>query len=305
MSLTLEAIYRVRSDARSIEARARAIAVEQSVEVPIEAIDDDHVMSNIIGRVAGIEEAEPGSYEVRIALAAETVGHDPGPLINMLFGNTSIHDDVVLQDAEIPAELVKSFGGPHHGLDGLRGRVGAGARALTCSALKPQGLPAKKLAALAEQFARGGIDYVKDDHGLADQAYSPFSARIEAIAPALPAAEKATGRAGPLRAEPLGKPRRYAPAGRHGEAGGSRHGDDRPNDRRPRQFSPAGARECRPRLLRPSGARRGFAHCAAPPDRQAVPAFRGRCRHFPELRRSVRLFGRDLPGACPGGAGAL
>ena len=195
MSLTLEAIYRVRSDARSIEARAHAIAVEQSVEMPTEAIDDDRVISNIVGRVAGIEEKGPRSYEVRIALAAETVGHDPGQLINMLFGNTSIHDDVVLQDAEIPPELAKWFGGPHHGLDGLRGRVGAGARALTCSALKPQGLPAKKLAALAEQFARGGIDYVKDDHGLADQAYSPFSARIEAIAPALRAAEKATGRA--------------------------------------------------------------------------------------------------------------
>src|SRR5262249_61018301 len=195
MSLTLEAIYRVRSDARSIEARAHAIAVEQSVEVPTEAIDDDRVISNIVGRVAGIEEKGPRSYEVRIALAAETVGHDPGQLINMLFGNTSIQDDVVLQDAEIPAELAKWFGGPHHGLDGLRGRVGAGARALTCSALKPQGLPAKKLAALAEQFARGGIDYVKDDHGLADQAYSPFSARIEAIAPALRSAEKATGRA--------------------------------------------------------------------------------------------------------------
>jgi ribulose-bisphosphate carboxylase large chain len=195
MSLTLEAIYRVRSDARSIEARAHAIAVEQSVEMPTEAIDDDRVISNIVGRVAGIEEKGPRSYEVRIALAAETVGHDPGQLINMLFGNTSIQDDVVLQDAEIPAELAKWFGGPHHGLDGLRGRVGAGARALTCSALKPQGLPAKKLAALAEQFARGGIDYVKDDHGLADQAYSPFSARIEAIAPALRAAEKATGRA--------------------------------------------------------------------------------------------------------------
>src|SRR6266480_3666637 len=98
----------------------------------------------------------------------------------MLFGNTSIHDDVVLHDAEIPTELARSLGGPRHGLDGLRGKVGAGARALTCSALKPQGLPARKLAALAEQFARGGIDYVKDDHGLADQAYSPFGARVEA-----------------------------------------------------------------------------------------------------------------------------
>ena len=191
MSPGLEAVYRVRSDASSIEDRARTIAVEQSVEMPVSAIEDDYIRSNIVGRVVGIEPRDAGTFEVRIALAAETVGQDPGQLINMLFGNTSIHDDVVLHDAEIPAELIKSFGGPRHGLHGLRQKVGAGDRALTCSALKPQGLPPEKLAALAEKFAVGGVDYIKDDHGLADQAYSPFAARVAAIAPVL----RATGRA--------------------------------------------------------------------------------------------------------------
>src|SRR5437868_1536812 len=157
----LEAIYRVRSDARSIEARARAIAIEQSVEMPVEAIEDEAVLAGIVGRVVGIEEKGSGTFEVRIALSAETIGEDPGQLVNMLFGNTSIHDDVVLEDAEITAELVRGFGGPRHGLGGLRSRVRAGARALTCSALKPQGLAVKKLAVLAENFARGGIDYIK------------------------------------------------------------------------------------------------------------------------------------------------
>ena len=195
MSQDLEAVYHVRSDARSIEARARAIAVEQSVEMPVEAIEDGYVLSSIVGRVVGIEEKEARTFEVRIALAAETVGQDPGQLINMLFGNTSIHDDVVLRDATIPGELAKAFGGPRHGLAGLRRKVGASERALTCSALKPQGLRPKELAGLAEKFARGGIDYVKDDHGLADQAYSPFAARVAAIAPALRAVGPATGRA--------------------------------------------------------------------------------------------------------------
>jgi ribulose-bisphosphate carboxylase large chain len=56
---------------------------------------------------------------------------------------------------------------------------------LTSAPLKPQGLPAARLAALAERFARGGIDYIKDDHGLADQAYAPFAARLEAVTAAL------------------------------------------------------------------------------------------------------------------------
>jgi ribulose-bisphosphate carboxylase large chain len=181
----VQAIYHVRSDARSIEARAQAIAIEQSVELPLEAIDDDTVKAEIVGRVLTIDDVGNGVFAVRMALAAATVGGDAGQLINMLFGNTSIHDDVVLHDAEIPAELVAAFGGPRYGLDGLRQRVGAGRRALTCSALKPQGLPPATLAALARQFAQGGIDYIKDDHGLADQTYSPFAARVAAVAAAL------------------------------------------------------------------------------------------------------------------------
>src|SRR5581483_10942225 len=167
----IEAIYRIRCDARSIETRARTLAVEQSVEMPLAAISDEFVLGEIVGRVEAIREIEPGLFEVRVSLAAATVGDDPGQLLNMLFGNSSLHEDVVLWDIELPAVLMATFAGPRHGLNGLRARVGAGMRALTCSALKPQGLPASGLAELAARFARGGIDYIKDDHGLADQVY--------------------------------------------------------------------------------------------------------------------------------------
>jgi ribulose-bisphosphate carboxylase large chain len=183
--LDIQAVYRVRSDRRMIAERARAIAVEQSVEMPPAAIDDPYVSSEIVGRVLDVSEVGGGLFEVRIALSTATVGDDAGQLLNMLFGNTSIHDDVMLYDVELPAELVRAFAGPRHGIETLRRRVGAPPRALTASALKPQGLPAHALAALALGFARGGIDYVKDDHGLADQVYSPFAARTEAITAAL------------------------------------------------------------------------------------------------------------------------
>ncbi|HLN09602.1 MAG TPA: RuBisCO large subunit C-terminal-like domain-containing protein, partial [Xanthobacteraceae bacterium] len=118
----------------------------------------------------------------------------PGQLLNMLFGNSSLHDDVVLHDVELPPELVTTFAGPRHGLDGLRRRVGAGRRALTCLALNPQGLPVGELAALAVRFARGGVDYIKDDHGIADQGYSRFAARAHAVAAALQRIADRTGR---------------------------------------------------------------------------------------------------------------
>ncbi len=175
------AVYRVRADAETIEARARTIAVEQSVEMPLEAIDDASILDDIVGKVEAIEDRGGGLFDVRIGLATATVGDDAGQLLNMVFGNTSLHEDVTLVDVAVPA----AFGGPHHGIDGLRRRVGAFGRALTCSALKPQGLPPARLAVIAERFARGGIDFIKDDHGLADQAYSPFAERVAAIAKAV------------------------------------------------------------------------------------------------------------------------
>lgn len=197
----LQAIYHVRCDARAIEARGRAIALEQSVEMPLAAIDDDVVRAAIVGRLEAVSDKGDGVFEVRISLSAATVGDDPGQLLNMLFGNTSLHEDVVLHDVVLPAELVALFGGPRHGLDGLRRRVGAPARALTCSALKPQGLPPERLAGLAAGFAQGGIDYIKDDHGLANQAYSPFAARLQAVTAALRAVQ-----------HPAGRPTRYVPS---------------------------------------------------------------------------------------------
>ncbi len=189
----LTAVYRVRTDADSIAARAQAIAVEQSVEMPLAAIDDPAVLSDIVGRVETIADLGDGCFEVRIGLATGTTGFEPGQLLNVIYGNSSIHDDVVLWDVIFPPELLAPFGGPHHGVAGLRDRAGAAGRAVTCSALKPQGLPIPGLAGLAGRMAAGGIDYVKDDHNLADQTYGRFAERVPACAAAVRRANAATG----------------------------------------------------------------------------------------------------------------
>ncbi len=179
------ATYHVRAAPETIAARAQAIAVEQSVEMPLDAIDAPEILRDIVGQVADIADLGGGTFAVQIALATATIGRDAAQLLNMLFGNTSLHDDVTLADVEIPPDLAATFAGPRHGIAGLRRRVAANGRALTCSALKPQGLSPAQLAALAARFADGGVDFIKDDHGLADQAYSPFAARVRACATAL------------------------------------------------------------------------------------------------------------------------
>ncbi len=190
----ISAVYRVRSSADSIDARARTIATEQSVEMPLEAIDDPVVLAEIVGRVEAIEDRGGGLFDVTIGLVAETVGGDAGQLFNMLFGNTSLQADVALVGADIPARVAAWFGGPKHGISGLRARAEAGRRALTCSALKPQGLSSAALAVLAGRLAAGGLDFIKDDHGLADQEYAPFARRVPACAASVRRATESTGR---------------------------------------------------------------------------------------------------------------
>jgi len=193
MATRIIAIYHVKDSADRIAARAHAIAVEQSVEMPVSAITDRGVLDDIVGKVEDIKDLHDGGFEVRIGLAVATTGLEPGQLMNMLFGNSSIHADIELHDAEFPDPVLSAFGGPNHGLCGLRARAGAHNRALTCSALKPQGLDAKALADIAARLAAGGLDFIKDDHGLADQSYSPFAERVPAVAEAVRRANPKTG----------------------------------------------------------------------------------------------------------------
>jgi len=192
MSTRITTIYRVKADAKTIEARARGIAVEQSVEMPVEPINDPFVLENVLGRVEEIKDRGDGSYDVRIGLASITTGYDAAQFINMILGNTSLQDGITLEDAIFPDDIVKTFGGPNHGLEGFRDRVNANG-ALSATALKPQGTPPATLARLAYDIALGGIDYIKDDHGLADQSYAPFAARVPMIAEAVSKAGAKTG----------------------------------------------------------------------------------------------------------------
>jgi ribulose-bisphosphate carboxylase large chain len=195
------AIYRIRCSPGDIARKAEALAIEQSVEMPLDAIGEETVLEEIAGRVEAIDDCGDGSFRVRVQLAAATAGDEPGQLMNILFGNSSLHEDVMLEDAEPPPQMLAAYHGPGSGIAGLRDRVNAPRRALTCAAIKPQGLSPAALADLVFRFGLGRVDYIKDDHGLADQTYSPFAARVSACAEAARRASAETGR-----------PVRYAPS---------------------------------------------------------------------------------------------
>ena len=188
----LSAVYRVSGDARKARARAWEICLEQTVELPIDVIPPGFVCDQVVGRIESLRR-QAGGYRATISYAVGSVGRELPQLLNVLFGNTSIKPGVRLERLDLPPSVLRGFQGPRFGCAGLRRHLGVPRRPLLCAALKPMGLAAEGLAELAYQFALGGIDLVKDDHGLSDQPYARFEERVRLCASAVRMANRRTG----------------------------------------------------------------------------------------------------------------
>ncbi|MCZ6782544.1 MAG: RuBisCO large subunit C-terminal-like domain-containing protein [Proteobacteria bacterium] len=189
----MRVVYRLRVEEALAAQRAEAVALEQTVEVPRAAVRDPFVEKEILGRVESVVPDSERTYLATIALPVAATGLDPAHLLTILFGNTSLQPDAELVSFELPDELLRALRGPRFGIEGIRRQTGVEDRALTCTALKPQGLSVDALAHLCTRFARAGIDLIKDDHGLADQSFAPFADRLEACQRAVEEVADETG----------------------------------------------------------------------------------------------------------------
>lgn len=190
---TLEATYRIRSTPDQIEARAQALAIEQSIELPPTAVRQPELLQEVLAQVTSIQEDGAGHFQVVLRFAEQTTAFETTGLLNVLLGNCALQEDVELVDLALSPGLLSRFVGPRFGIAGLRQLTQVEHRPLTCTALKPQGLSPIQLAELAYTFALGGIDIVKDDHGLTNQPSAPFADRVWAIQKAIAKANAETG----------------------------------------------------------------------------------------------------------------
>ncbi|HYF80909.1 MAG TPA: RuBisCO large subunit C-terminal-like domain-containing protein [Symbiobacteriaceae bacterium] len=188
-------VYAIRA-ARETEALARAkdMALEQTVEFPEELVPPGDILRHVVGRIESCRAAGEGRFEVAISYAVETVGGELPQLLNVVFGNSSIKAGLRVERLELPESLLADFQGPRFGREGLREHLGVYGRPLLCTALKPMGLSARDMADLAYQCALGGIDIIKDDHGLGDQPFAPYWERMQRCADAVQRANQETGR---------------------------------------------------------------------------------------------------------------
>jgi ribulose-bisphosphate carboxylase large chain len=188
-------VYRFSGNREEAHGKAWDACIEQTVEFPFDLLPEGDIPENIIGQIESMHPADEdqSSYITRISFAVENAGHDLVQLLNVIFGNTSIKPGVRVEKFELPDSMINRFRGPRFGREGLRTLLGAPDRPLLCTALKPMGLSVQDLANQAYQFALGGIDIIKDDHGLADQVFSPFEERVQRCAEAVSRANQQTG----------------------------------------------------------------------------------------------------------------
>lgn len=177
--------YEIRGDRAQAEARAQAICVEQTIEFPADLVRSEVIAEHVIGKVHDISEAADGAFEAHISYAVEVTGFELVQFLNVLFGNSSLKPGIKVKSIALPEVFLEKFRGPRYGKSGIRELLGVQHGPLLCAALKPMGRSAAELAQLASAYTQGGVDFIKEDHGLADQPFSTFEERVPVIAEAV------------------------------------------------------------------------------------------------------------------------
>nr|VFJ90564.1 MAG: ribulose-bisphosphate carboxylase large chain [Candidatus Kentron sp. H]VFJ91698.1 MAG: ribulose-bisphosphate carboxylase large chain [Candidatus Kentron sp. H]VFJ98335.1 MAG: ribulose-bisphosphate carboxylase large chain [Candidatus Kentron sp. H] len=189
----IRAVYRLTGAVGEASARAEDICVEQTVEFPKDLIDREDILGGIVGKVVSLNETGGRTVEATIAFPREAACSELTQLLNVLFGNISLKPGIRLVGLTLPDGLLSAYRGPRFGRTGLRQILDVPERPLLATALKPLGLEAKELANLAGRFALGGLDMIKDDHGLTDQPFCRFRDRVARCADAVREANVRTG----------------------------------------------------------------------------------------------------------------
>lgn len=164
---------------------ARSICVEETIEFPPELLPESDYWEQVKGQVENLEPAGDNQTLVTLSYAIETISADMLQLLNVIYGNISMIPGIRVMDVKLPDEVLAYFKGPRFGLEGIRNLIGVYDRAMLCATLKPMGLALDSFAEMAYEAALGGVDFVKDDHGLTDQSFIPFKARVSRMAEAV------------------------------------------------------------------------------------------------------------------------
>ncbi|MDR1924422.1 MAG: hypothetical protein LBQ66_08605 [Planctomycetaceae bacterium] len=193
-------VYKLSTDDKAEALRlADDICAEQTVEFPVRLLPDGVIPERVVGRIerfeTGRERASSpasvgvGASDVRVGVvelcffvtisyAEELAASELTQFLNVILGNISMKQKIQVISITPSEGIFEILRGAKFGVSGIRGLLGVPVRPLLFTALKPMGLSADNLANLASLFTEGGIDIIKDDHGLSNQSFAPFKDRV-------------------------------------------------------------------------------------------------------------------------------
>lgn len=184
--------YLIESSSKSeAENIALNLSLEQSVEMPLNTVPE--IAQGYIGQLVSLEKASDGQWISTLHFSKKLVEDDPTQLLNILYGNSSLKPGIKVLDVNDYA-FQSVLKGPAFGIEGIRRLLNTQGRPLSCTALKPVGLSVSGFAERAYKFAKGGIDIIKDDHGITNQSAAPFKDRLIACERAIRKGEQISGK---------------------------------------------------------------------------------------------------------------
>ena len=190
--MMVRATYHVEADA-PLEKVAKEIAAEQSTgtwtDVPAEREVHERLGARVISAKDNMvvidfpeEIFEPANIPQILSVVAGN-----------LFGLGGLKA-LRLEDVDF-TPLLKHYKGPRFGIQEIRKYLGVYDRPLIGTIIKPKvGLSPKRTAEVAEQAALGGLDLIKDDETLTDQAFCPLEERLTAVMDKLDKARSIVGK---------------------------------------------------------------------------------------------------------------
>jgi len=182
---TFEITYQVTiQEGEQIDQKIEGMCLEQTAELPRGVLNTE-VKEKVVGKAVESQKLDDHRHQVIISWPLADVGGDISQFLNILYGNISLQPGIRIISAEWSKLNKVVFRGPRQGITGIREKYNIPKRPLSATALKPLGSSSAKLADLCYQFALGGIDIIKDDHGLANQEFAPFDERVEACVSAI------------------------------------------------------------------------------------------------------------------------
>ena len=154
--LSFHVTYLVRAAAGDVAARAEALLLEQTVELPRDIAARDPSWPSTSSAKWSRSAPRARTHRVIIAHPLATTAGDPAQLLNLLFGNCSLQSDVFLADVDLPDEAFDWLPGPRAGSRGCG--PSPGSAAVRCSPRPSSRWASSPLISRALPALRAGRD---------------------------------------------------------------------------------------------------------------------------------------------------